>query len=88
MAIIVCPECYGRVSDRAPSCPHCGFVVSSSTGELLHCGHCEGTGTCTKGFSFWGPRSCPGCLTKADVHQSAEKVVPCSSCGGAGLVRV
>lgn len=24
MAIISCPECQGKVSDRAPACPHCG----------------------------------------------------------------
>jgi hypothetical protein len=27
MALIACPECEGRVSDRALACPHCGFPV-------------------------------------------------------------
>ena len=27
MALIACPECEGRVSDRAAACPHCGFPV-------------------------------------------------------------
>lgn len=27
MALIECPECVGRVSDRAAACPHCGFPV-------------------------------------------------------------
>ena len=27
MALIDCPECAGRVSDRAAACPHCGFPV-------------------------------------------------------------
>ena len=27
MALIACPECGGRVSDRALACPHCGFPV-------------------------------------------------------------
>ena len=27
MALIVCPECSGKVSDRAYSCPHCGFPM-------------------------------------------------------------
>ncbi len=25
MALIKCPECSGKLSDRAPVCPHCGF---------------------------------------------------------------
>jgi hypothetical protein len=24
MALLTCPDCQGKVSDRAPSCPHCG----------------------------------------------------------------
>lgn len=27
MALIVCPECGGNVSDRAPACPHCGYPI-------------------------------------------------------------
>ena len=27
MSLIACPECQGRVSDRAVACPHCGFPV-------------------------------------------------------------
>jgi hypothetical protein len=27
MALISCPECEGRVSDRAAACPHCGYPV-------------------------------------------------------------
>ena len=27
MAIIACPECMGKVSDKALSCPHCGFPL-------------------------------------------------------------
>ena len=26
MALIICPDCGGNVSDKAVSCPHCGFV--------------------------------------------------------------
>lgn len=29
MAIILCPECGGKVSDKALSCPHCGFPIQS-----------------------------------------------------------
>lgn len=28
MALIQCPECEGKVSDRAQACPHCGFPIS------------------------------------------------------------
>lgn len=27
MALMACPECEGRVSDRARICPHCGFEM-------------------------------------------------------------
>lgn len=27
MALIQCPECAGKVSDKATSCPHCGFPI-------------------------------------------------------------
>lgn len=29
MALIACPECEGRVSDKAVACPHCGFPVQA-----------------------------------------------------------
>lgn len=31
MALIQCPECEGKVSDRAQSCPHCGFPIQQVT---------------------------------------------------------
>lgn len=30
MAIILCPECSGNVSDKAYACPHCGYPLQSS----------------------------------------------------------
>lgn len=30
MALTQCPECDGKVSDRAVSCPHCGYPLSQS----------------------------------------------------------
>ena len=27
MALILCPECKGEVSDQAASCPHCGYPL-------------------------------------------------------------
>lgn len=32
MALIQCPECGARISDKAISCPHCGFTASGETG--------------------------------------------------------
>jgi hypothetical protein len=29
MALQPCPECGGRVSDKATACPHCGYVLQS-----------------------------------------------------------
>ncbi|MCB9598252.1 MAG: PH domain-containing protein [Sandaracinaceae bacterium] len=33
MTLIACPECAGRVSDRAQACPHCGFPVRDEGGD-------------------------------------------------------
>ena len=33
MALIHCPECEGRVSDRARACPHCGFPVLEAVAD-------------------------------------------------------
>lgn len=30
MALIACPDCGGRVSDRAAACPSCGFPVAAA----------------------------------------------------------
>ena len=30
MAIIICPECGAKVSDRAPACPSCGVPLAGS----------------------------------------------------------
>jgi len=32
MTLIACPDCSGRVSDRAVACPHCGFPVREEAG--------------------------------------------------------
>lgn len=31
MALISCPECGGRISDKAKNCPHCGYPVSETS---------------------------------------------------------
>lgn len=33
MAIILCPECSGTVSDMALQCPHCGYPIQSATSQ-------------------------------------------------------
>ena len=30
MALIICPECGGKVSDKAPACVHCGYPIGSA----------------------------------------------------------
>lgn len=41
MALIECPECRGKVSDRAFACPHCGCPVESNGGiEGAFCPYC------------------------------------------------
>ena len=37
MALITCPECSGKVSDKAYSCPHCDFPMQGkSNGQKRH----------------------------------------------------
>lgn len=33
MALIACPECNKRVSERAPRCPHCGNPIATAKAE-------------------------------------------------------
>ena len=35
MALIKCPECSKKVSDKAPACPSCGVVINVSNTEKL-----------------------------------------------------
>jgi hypothetical protein len=30
MALLICEDCEGEVSDKAPSCPHCGARVAAT----------------------------------------------------------
>ena len=34
MALIPCPECKRKVSDRAANCPHCGCPLSDSPKQV------------------------------------------------------
>ena len=44
MALIECPECGGKVSDKAPSCIHCGYPLQESKKEevqqIQYCPYC------------------------------------------------
>ncbi|MCC2615432.1 hypothetical protein LJ739_04160 [Aestuariibacter halophilus] len=33
MALIDCPACSKKISDKAPSCQHCGFAVGEASSE-------------------------------------------------------
>ena len=35
MAIIMCPECGGKVSDKAKACPHCGYPIQELAVENI-----------------------------------------------------
>lgn len=34
MAIILCPECSGKVSDKAKTCPHCGYILDMGSNGM------------------------------------------------------
>ncbi len=44
MALIECPECGGKVSDKAPACIHCGYPLKESveekTQQIQFCPYC------------------------------------------------
>lgn len=44
MALIECPECGGKVSDKAPACIHCGYPLKGSaeekTQQIQFCPYC------------------------------------------------
>lgn len=42
MALVVCPECEGRVSDKALACPACGYPMSSKNSKIGWQGIIEG----------------------------------------------
>lgn len=59
MALIECPECGGKVSDKAPTCIHCGYPLQEQTEQQIqYCPYCGKTnniestfcGYCGKSF--------------------------------------
>ena len=36
MPLLECPECAGKVSDRAQACPHCGYPIQSDVEATHH----------------------------------------------------
>lgn len=41
MALMECPECCGRVSDKAASCPHCGCPIERRGADgVMYCPYC------------------------------------------------
>lgn len=78
MALIICPECGGKVSDSASSCPHCGYSLAN----IKHCTECnavitENEAVCPEcGHPTPWSRKCPECgnyvLSTKDT---------CSECG-------
>ncbi|QOL25018.1 hypothetical protein LP316_11970 [Thalassotalea sp. LPB0316] len=35
MAVINCPACSKKISDKAPTCSHCGLEIANATGDRL-----------------------------------------------------
>lgn len=36
MSLIICPECEGKVSDKADLCPHCGYLINKKVQKLYN----------------------------------------------------
>lgn len=67
MAIIKCPECGHRISDKAPICPSCGVEIA---GKIITCPHCGNV-------YFKEEKECPVChapnpLLKNDTEKQQE----------------
>ena len=54
MALIECPECGGKISDKAPVCIHCGFPLKESKEEYIqqiqYCPYCGKTNSIESTF--------------------------------------
>lgn len=71
MALIQCPECQGKISDKANICPKCGFPIKDKTNNepsLI------GMNICPKcGKFIIGKENCPDCGTQmVSCHCSEE----------------
>jgi len=75
MAILVCKECGGKVSDKATKCPHCGAPVEISIKPLIKCNECGESIDATLDI-------CPYC--GAPVKQEKAETIKnkiCPECG-------
>ena len=54
MALIECPECGGKVSDKAPACIHCGYPLQEPKEEqvqqIQYCPYCGKTNSIESAF--------------------------------------
>lgn len=56
MALIECPECGGKVSDKAPACIHCGFPLNEKKNKKF-CPYCGKENNDTSDFCVYCGKS-------------------------------
>lgn len=72
MALLICPECEGKVSDQAEMCPHCGFpikekeVSNPKMTKFVVCRHCGWI----PDIIYQGHTPCNWCGHPYDEYQS------------------
>lgn len=68
MSLIVCPECGGKVSDKASVCIHCGYPLHDKSNERQYCPYCGKENWFTDVF-------CDYCGKKIKVSNEEKEVV-------------
>lgn len=70
MALINCPECSNRISDKANSCPSCGFPIQSTqykSDEYLVCPKCSSKNISVQKAGFSGKKAVAGAFVTGGI---------------------
>lgn len=90
MALINCPECQHRVSDKATSCPECGHPIKEMPVEeknKISCPSCKSTNVHVDKRGYDAGEGCCGYLMCGPLgflygQKEANKIIQtCLSCG-------
>ena len=77
MALINCPECNKKISDKSGNCPQCGYpisegVTSQTTEEPINMVPCRGCGEKIDEMNI----TCPKCGVSQFIKSSKSKNIP------------
>ena len=61
--------------------------ISKDDDYITVCGHCNGTGTCNRGYGSGGG-SCNPCISATGQNPNLSMHVRCDVCNGTGKARI